>query len=48
MGFKEIKVASYDCASPYLLKSLKEEFDHIYVSTGATFDTEVKRCRDFK
>ena len=47
MGFKEIKVASYDCASPYLLKSLKEEeFDHIYVSTGATFDTEVKRCAE--
>lgn len=45
LGFNEIKVASYDCASPYLLKSLKEQdFQHIYVSTGATFDSEIKRC----
>lgn len=45
IGFKEIKVASYDCASPYLLKSIKKEnFDHIYVSTGATFDSEIERC----
>ena len=45
LGFNEIKVASYDCASPYLLKSLKEQdFQHIYVSTGATFDSEIERC----
>ena len=41
IGFKEIKVASYDCASPYLLEALKGKFAHIYVSTGATFDSEI-------
>ena len=40
-GFKEIKVASYDCASYQMLRELSPNFDHIYVSTGATFDREV-------
>ena len=46
LGFREIKVASYDCASPFLLKSLKGNFDHIYVSTGATFDSEIRRAAE--
>ncbi len=46
LGFQEIKVASYDCASPYLLKALKGKFQHIYVSTGATFDDEIRHAAD--
>ena len=41
LGFKEIKVASYDCASHAIIKILKETFDHVYVSTGASFDEEI-------
>lgn len=44
LGFQEIKIASYDCASPYLLKSIKDKYKHIYVSTGATFDREVRQA----
>jgi N,N'-diacetyllegionaminate synthase len=40
-GFREIKVASYDCASFALLRDLKERFERIYVSTGATFEDEI-------
>lgn len=43
-GFREIKVASYDCASYQLLRELQSLFDHIYVSTGATFDDEIKQA----
>ena len=38
LGFSEIKVASYDCASYQLIRELCEEFEHLYVSTGATYD----------
>ncbi len=36
-----VKVASYDCASYPLISDLAESFDHIYVSSGATFDEEI-------
>ncbi len=36
-----IKVASYDCASFPMLRELCERFDHLIVSTGATFDDEI-------
>ncbi len=42
LGFNSIKVASYDCASFPLIKELAENFDEIVVSTGATYDDEVK------
>ncbi len=42
IGFREIKIASYDCGSHPLIKRLKSKFDHIYVSTGASFDDEIK------
>lgn len=45
-GYSEIKVASYDCASFQLLKELAPFFDHIYVSTGATFDDEIAHAAD--
>ncbi len=41
LGFNEIKVASYDCASHAMIKVLKDNFDFIYVSTGASFDEEI-------
>lgn len=44
LGFDAIKVASYDCASEPFLRELKEQFDHLYISTGATFDHEIKRA----
>ena len=41
-----IKVASFDCASSELLKDLsKSKFKTIYVSTGATFDSEILRAK---
>ena len=42
-GFKEIKIASYDCASYTLIRSLIDKFEHIYVSTGATFNEEINK-----
>jgi N,N'-diacetyllegionaminate synthase len=42
IGFKEVKIASYDCASPPLLREVKEAFDKIYLSTGATYDDEIE------
>ena len=43
-GHSLIKVASYDCASIPLLKELSSSFDELIVSTGATFDTEIKEA----
>jgi len=42
LGFKEIKIASYDCASFPLINDLKNKFNHIYASTGATHDSEIE------
>ena len=42
LGFKIIKVASYDCASYQLLRDLKKRFKKIIVSTGSTYDDEIK------
>jgi sialic acid synthase SpsE len=41
MGWREIKVASYDCASTPLIKELANKFDHLIISTGATYDSEI-------
>lgn len=41
-GFKSIKVASYDCASYKLIRELKDSFEEIVISTGATFDDEIE------
>ena len=43
-GFKEIKIASYDCASYPLLEIAKDSFDKVYVSTGATYDSEIQKA----
>jgi len=41
-----VKVASYDCASYPLINSLKTCFQHLYISTGATFDSEIQHTAD--
>jgi len=41
-GFQEIKVASYDCASFPMIRELKVKFPRVVVSTGATYDDEVR------
>jgi sialic acid synthase SpsE len=46
LGFREVKVASYDCASFQLLRELKKLFPRIVVSTGATFDDELAMAAD--
>lgn len=38
---KVVKVASYDCASAPLLSELCDRFDHLIISTGATYDEEI-------
>lgn len=39
-----VKVASYDCASFPMLRELCEHFDHLIISTGATFDEEITKA----
>ena len=46
LGFKSIKVASYDCASFPMLRELAETYSDIVVSTGATFDDEIETAAD--
>lgn len=41
-GFRAIKVASYDCASFPMLRELSARFGELFVSTGASFDDEVR------
>jgi sialic acid synthase SpsE len=43
LGFKTIKIASYDCSSFQLLREVKNKFTNIIVSTGATFDDEIDK-----
>ncbi len=45
-GYEEIKVASYDCASFPLIKDLKKHFKKLYISTGSTFDHEIKKTAE--
>ena len=43
-GFKDIKIASYDCGSDKLLEDIKDKFTKIFVSTGASFDSEIEKA----
>jgi len=44
LGFQIIKIASFDCASHRLIEEIsKKNFQHIVVSTGATFNAEIKK-----
>lgn len=42
LSWREIKVPSYDCASFPMIRELKERFDHLFISTGATHDHEIE------
>lgn len=44
IGFEEVKLASYDCASPALIKDVKDDFKKVFLSTGATFDHEIEEA----
>ncbi len=44
IGFDDIKVASYDCSSIPLLNLIKNKFNKIFISTGATYDSEIKKA----
>ncbi len=43
---KWVKVPSYDCASIPLLRELAQHFDNFIISTGATYDEEIKATAD--
>ncbi|MFC1979174.1 N-acetylneuraminate synthase family protein [Chloroflexota bacterium] len=42
--WRDVKVASYDCASYPLLRELKGSFNHLFVATGATYDDEIDQA----
>ena len=46
LGFKTIKVASYDCGSFQLIRELSDKFNNLIISTGATYDSEIKKTYD--
>lgn len=41
---KVLKVASYDCPNIPFLRELCKHFDHLIVSTGASYDEEIERA----
>ena len=43
LGYDAVKVASYDCASFPFISEIKKHWNNIFVSTGATFDDEIKK-----
>lgn len=45
-GEKMVKVASYDCGSFPFISELADKFDHLVISTGATFDDEIKKTAE--
>jgi len=42
LGFKSIKVASYDCGSFPLIEALSKNFQEVIVSTGASYNNEIE------
>lgn len=46
IGYKAIKVASYDCGSHQLIDELSDHFKTIFISTGATYDSEIFKTND--
>ncbi len=43
LGFSTIKVASIDCASFPMIRELAEQFDSLIISTGGTYDDEIRK-----
>lgn len=46
LNWDSVKVASYDCASYPFIEELQKNFKHLYISTGATYDGEIKKTSD--
>ena len=46
-GEKFVKVASYDCGSLQMIKELADKFDNLIISTGASFDDEIKKTAEY-
>ncbi len=47
LGFDAVKVASYDCASLPLIADLSTNFAEMFVSTGASTDSEITHTAEF-
>lgn len=47
LGWRSIKVASYDCGSLPLIEKLSDSFDEIIVSTGATYNDEIEKTAKY-
>ena len=43
LGFKIIKIASYDCGSFQLIREVSNKFNNLIISTGASYDNEIKK-----
>ncbi len=43
LGFSTVKIASYDAASYEMISNCIKSFDNIFISTGASYDTEIKK-----
>jgi sialic acid synthase SpsE len=46
LGFEAVKIASYDCASPPLLRDVADAWGRIFVSTGACHDGEIQTAAE--
>jgi N,N'-diacetyllegionaminate synthase len=46
LGIKEIKVGSPDCGSVKMIKILKEQFDHLIISTGMHSEEEIRKTAE--
>ncbi len=46
LGFNTIKIASYDCGSFQLIREISNKFKNLIISTGATYDNEIKKTFD--
>lgn len=42
LGWRSVKVASYDCGSIPLIDALSDHFEELIISTGATYDEEIE------
>jgi sialic acid synthase SpsE len=46
LGWEAVKIASYDCASLPMLSELKANFEHLFISTGASYEDEIQQAAD--
>jgi N,N'-diacetyllegionaminate synthase len=46
LGFREVKIASYDCGSFPLIQEAAATYERIIISTGATWDWEIEKTAE--